>query len=161
MVYVDDLFFLGPHDTINKIFKQIQQHLLLRRTGELTAGKTVTFLGRNITHCGTHFELSLGNHYVDNIITEVKMETCNPSATPGTAALRATDEHEQDLSREEHGMYRRVVGKLQWLVYTRPDLAYATKELARALNKPTAQDWKRMKHVVRYLQGTKHYKFTV
>ena len=58
-------------------------------------------------------------------------------------------------------MYRRVVGKLQWLVYTRPDLACATKELARALNKPTTQDWKRMKHVVRYLQGTKHYKFTV
>ena len=156
-VYVDNLFFLGPHETINKILKQIQRHLLLLQpTGELTAGKTVTFLGRNITHCGTHFELSLGNRYVDNIITEVNMETCNPSATLGTAALRARDEHEQDLSREEHGMYRRVVGKLQWLVLTGPELAYA-----RALNKPTAQDWKRVNHVVRCLQGTKRCKFRV
>ena len=29
MVYVDDLFFLGPHETSNKIFKQIQQLLLV------------------------------------------------------------------------------------------------------------------------------------
>ena len=87
------------------------------------------------------------------------MELCNPSATPGTAALRATDEHEQDLSKEQHATYRKVVGKLQWLVYTRPDLAYATKELARSLNKLTTQDWKRVKHLVRYLQGTQQYNF--
>ena len=149
IVYVDDLFFLGPRATLNKIFKEIQ-----RPTGDLDIGKTVTFFGRNITNCGTHFEVPLGSNYVTNIIKEAKMETCNPSATPGTAALRATDEHEQDLSKEEHATYRKVVGKLQWLVYTRPDLAYATKELARSLNKPTTQDWKRVKHLVRYLQGT-------
>ena len=54
-----------------------------------------------------------------------------------------------------------IVGKLQWLLYTRPDLAYATKELARALNKPATQDWKRTKHLVRYLQGTQGYNFSV
>ena len=78
MVYVDDLFFLGPRATINKIFKEIQQHLLLRPTGDPGIGKTVTFLWRNITNCGTHFEVSRGSNYVTNTIKEAKMETCNP-----------------------------------------------------------------------------------
>ena len=47
----------------------------------------------------------------------------------------------------------------KWLAYTRPDIAYSTKELARDLAAPTELSNKRIKHLPRYLQGTKHYKF--
>ncbi len=57
--------------------------------------------------------------------------------------------------------YRRMVGKLQWLSYTRPDMAYAKKELARGLQQPTVRDQKKLKHLIRYLKGTKHYKFCI
>ena len=57
--------------------------------------------------------------------------------------------------------YRRIVGKLQWLAYTRPDIAYANKKLARDLTAPTEVSQKRVKHLLRYLHGTKHYKFTI
>ena len=47
MVYVDDLLFTGEEQEINGILEQIQQHMLLRPTGESTPGSTVSFLGRH------------------------------------------------------------------------------------------------------------------
>ena len=89
------------------------------------------------------------------------MTDCNPAATPGTASLKATSEHETDFDNDGHKTCRRMVGKLQWLTYTRPDICYATKELARSLNKPTTHDLKKLKRLIRYLQGAKHHKFSV
>ena len=68
------------------------------------------------------------------------MTECNPAATPGTTSLKATSEHETDLRNDERKTSRRMVGKLQCLTYTRPDICYATKELARSLNKPTTHE---------------------
>jgi len=53
------------------------------------------------------------------------------------------------------------VGKLQWLTYTGPDISYATKELARDLQAPTQHSLNKLKHLLRYLRGTQHYKQTV
>ena len=39
--------------------------------------------------------------------------------------------------------------------------SFATKELARSLQQPTYLDMKKTKHVLRYLQGTKDYKYTI
>ena len=47
------------------------------------------------------------------------------------------------------------------MTYTRPDLCYATKELARSLQQPTAHSQKTAKHLLRYLKGTQHYKFVI
>ena len=44
------------------------------------------------------------------------------------------------------------------MTYTRPDISYATKELARALQQPTTADQQEQKHLLRYIKGTKHYK---
>ena len=86
---------------------------------------------------------------------------CNPAVAPGTSTLKqaaATADHEQPLSDEEHKLYRRAVGQLQWMTYTRPDICYSTKELARSLQAPTTADQQKLKHLLRYVKGTKHYK---
>jgi hypothetical protein len=70
----------------------------------------------------------------------------------------AIADHEQALSVEEHAQYKRAVGKLQWVTYTRHDISYATEELARALQKPTTADQQKQKHLLRYIKETKHYK---
>jgi len=70
MVYVDDLLFTGEEQEINRIFEQIQQHMLLRPTGESTPGSTVSFLGRQITNRGNYYEITLGDSYIDNILQE-------------------------------------------------------------------------------------------
>ena len=40
-----------------------------------------------------------------------------------------------------------MLGKLQWMTYTRPDTGFATKELARALTQPTTADQQELKHL--------------
>ena len=87
------------------------------------------------------------------------MENCKPATAPGTAALKTpTADHDQPLSEDEHKAFRRAVGKLQWMMYTRPDICYATKELARALQQPTSSDQQKLKDLLRYIRGTTHYK---
>ena len=162
MAYVDDLLFLGEEQIVNKLFKEIQQHFLLRPAGALSPGNSVAFLGRNITNRGDHYESSLSilsDHYTTTLPTETNLQDSKPAPAPGTSALKtATADHEQALSAEEHAQYRRAVGKPQWMTYTRPNISYATKELARALQQPTTADQQRMKHLLRYIKGTKHYK---
>ena len=64
------------------------------------------------------------------------LNKCKPATTTGNSQLKPTVEDEEPVSKEEHSKYRTAVGKLQWLVGIRPDLAYATKELARGLHSP-------------------------
>ena len=53
--YVDDLLFLGEPTVVDELFANIQQHLLLRPTGDLTVGNTINFLGRNVANKGDYY----------------------------------------------------------------------------------------------------------
>ena len=85
------------------------------------------------------------------------MTNCNASPAPG--AKTAPTDVEQPLTTEGRKAYRRAAGKLQWITYTRPDISYATKELARSLPQPTTLDQQKLKRLLRYIKGTQHYKF--
>ena len=115
MIYVDDLLLLGEGHIIDKIFEQIEKEVLLRPTGELQPGATISFVGRKITHNGN------------------SVSNCNPAPTPCSPALKTDTNTEQPLNTEEHKAYSRTAGKIQWLAYTRPDICFAAKELARSL----------------------------
>ena len=123
--------------------------------------QTISFLGRDITNKGDHYEINLNKSYITTMLEEAGMTTCKAATTPGTAANKTSNDDNDNIpvDKDEHALYRRIVGKLQWMTYTRPDLSFATKELARSLQQPTYLDMKKMKHALRYLQGTKDYKF--
>ena len=89
------------------------------------------------------------------------MQTSNPAAAPGTATLKQSTNDEAPLDKQEHADYRRAVGKLQWLTYTRPDISFATKELARDLQQPTQHSLRKLRHLLRYLCGTQQYKMII
>ena len=149
MIYVDNLLFIGVQSIIDTLLSRTQKEVLLRRTGDLTVGSTVHFLGRNISisHKGNCTDISLNDNYVD-IILEEGMTTCNPAPSPEVPHTKGTDE--APLDQERHKQHRRLFGKTQWLAYTRPDFSYGAKELARSLH-----DYKKLKHMIRYLQGTR------
>ena len=159
LCYVDDLLFLGEPTVVDKLFTDIQQHLLLRPTGDLTVGNTINFLGRNITNNGDYYEVSLSDKYTTDLLQEAGLANSKAAPAPGTKV--SNTDLEQPLNTEEHKAYRRAVGKLQWMTYTRPDISYATKELARSLTEPTTADQQKLKHLLRYIRGTQHYKFYI
>ena len=161
LCYMDKLLFPGEAIAVNKFFIDIQQHLMLRPTGDLTIGNTVSFLGRNISNKGDFYEISLADIYTKQLLQEANMQNCNAVPAPGINTLKATSETEQFLTTEEHSVYRRIVDKLPWMTYIRPDISFATKELARALIEPTRVDQQKLKYLLRYIKGTQHYKYYI
>ena len=86
------------------------------------------------------------------------MKSCKPVVSPGTSVQKKLLDGDEELSKEDHGLFRKGVGKLMWLLPIRPDLSFAVKELARSLQGPTSECMSKLKHVLRYLQGTKGFK---
>ena len=82
------------------------------------------------------------------------MQNAEQVATTGSVTIVKTVSG-TPLSPEEHSVYRTAVGKLLWLALIRGDVAYATKELSRSVTAPAMQSVAKLKHLLRYLIGTK------
>ena len=54
-------------------------------------------------------------------------------------------------------LYCQLVGILNYLTTTRPDLSYYVSILSQFLAKPCETHWKVAKQVLRYLKGTVNY----
>ena len=53
--------------------------------------------------------------------------------------------------------FRQVIGVLQYLSFTRPDIAFAVNKLAYFMHRPTSGHWVLAKKLFRYLRGTLSY----
>lgn len=49
-------------------------------------------------------------------------------------------------------LYRRIVGRLKYLAFRRPDLSYAVNKLAQFMHSPQSHHWQAIKRLLRYLQ---------
>nr|GEX65898.1 pectinesterase inhibitor [Tanacetum cinerariifolium] len=89
--------------------------------------------------------------YATEILEQAQMLNCNPCRTP--------TETEKKLGHEgspvtDPTLYRNLVGSLQYLIFTRPDLAYAVQQLCLYMHDPREPHLNAMKCVLRYLRGT-------
>ena len=53
--------------------------------------------------------------------------------------------------------YRQIVGALQYLTFTRPDICYAVNKVCQFMHAPTEDHWFAVKRILRYLQATASY----
>jgi len=54
-------------------------------------------------------------------------------------------------------LYRSIVGSLRYLVHTRPDIAFAVGMVSRFMEAPTTEHWSTVKHLLRYISGTRSH----
>ncbi|XP_057418861.1 uncharacterized mitochondrial protein AtMg00810-like [Lotus japonicus] len=56
--------------------------------------------------------------------------------------------------------YRSLVGALQYLTITRPDLSYVVNTVSQFLQAPTVYHFQAVKRIFRYVCGTQHFGLT-
>ncbi|KAL0448192.1 UNVERIFIED_CONTAM: Retrovirus-related Pol polyprotein from transposon RE2 [Sesamum latifolium] len=90
--------------------------------------------------------------YVRDIISDVGLLGAWPATTPLPPGIRFTNDASALLPHPD--IYRRLVGRLLYLSFTRPDLSYACQQLSQYLQHPCQQHMEAALHLVRYLKGT-------
>lgn len=83
------------------------------------------------------------------------MSDAKPVNTPMEASVRLTLDDGTVLDTPTE--YRTLVGSLQYLSLTRPDIAFTVNKLSQYMHRPTSSHWKALKRVLRYLKGTINY----
>ena len=79
-------------------------------------------------------------------MTEVK-----PIATPLGTSPTLTLYSGMTLSYSSE--YRTIIGSLQYLLLTRPDITYTVNKLLQFMHQPTSDHQNAVKHLLRYLCG--------
>ena len=154
LVYVDDLFIPGPHDESNEMLRLLQEHFTMKQTGELTEGSEVQFLGRTIKRDLDSISFSTSTNYVTALVDLLGITDNRETRITGSSSPFPKSDDTNSLNPADHPRYRRAVEMLRWVVPTRPDMAFATKERARALASPTNADMIALRHLVRYYRTT-------
>jgi hypothetical protein len=122
-LYVDDLIITGnAGKLIDEIKDQFSQVFEMKDVGELQY-----FLGLEVwINAGQTFVCH--SKYVKELLKRFKMDQCKSSIVPMQQNVKLFDD---DGSKEVNGtLYRQMVGSLNYLTTTRPDIAYSVSVLS-------------------------------
>ncbi|CAO2835584.1 unnamed protein product [Amaranthus hypochondriacus] len=88
-------------------------------------------------------------------VLDIIAESSNLGAKPATFPMEQNHRlaRSTSLLLQDIEQYRRLVGRLIYLAFTRPDLAYSVHILSQFLNAPRQDHWDAAIRVVRYLKG--------
>ena len=147
LIYVDDLIISGNDSSALSAFKQY----LCTCFHMKDLGRLKYFLGVEVARNDEGIFLCQRKYALD-IISEAGLLGAKPSPFP------IEQNHSLALAcgnlLEVPERYRRLVGRLIYLSFTRPDLAYAVHILAQFMQAPRVEHWDAALRVVRYLKGS-------
>ena len=90
--------------------------------------------------------------YVLNILDETSMLDCKPADTLMDSSVKLVPGQGKPLQHLRR--YRRLVGKLNYLTITCPDISLHVSVVSQFLQSPCDSDWDAIIHIFRYIKGT-------
>ncbi|KAG7578293.1 Retrotransposon Copia-like N-terminal [Arabidopsis thaliana x Arabidopsis arenosa] len=146
LVYVDDLL-IGGNDLngVQEFKGYLSECFHMKDLGAMKY-----FLGIEVSRSHDGFYLSQRKYALD-IVSECGLLGCQPVSTPLEQNHKLPDDEGEFYEDVER--YRRLVGRLVYLTFTRPDLSYVVHMLAQFMQQPRAKHWAAVIRVVRYLKG--------
>ena len=85
VVHVDDLLSVGKREKLDRFFMQLAEKLKIKHREYLEDSKPVLFLGDYITKYKDKITRKSKDTYVDNMLTMLTMEGCNPDVFQETS----------------------------------------------------------------------------
>jgi hypothetical protein len=89
--------------------------------------------------------------YATDILKRVGMMNCKPIKTPMTVSEKLSSHGSTVLAAEHESKYRSIVGALQYLTLTRPNISFHVNKVCQFLHQPTTVHWIAVKQILRYL----------
>jgi hypothetical protein len=146
LLYVDDIVLTASSpELLRRIISCLQREFAMKDLGTLHH-----FLGVTVERRSQGLFLHQRQYTVD-ILERVGMVECKPCATPvdTQGKLSATGPPVTDPTG-----YRSLAGALQYLLFARPDIAYAVQQVCLHMHDPREPHLTALKRILRYLRGT-------
>lgn len=149
LVYVDDIIVASSAaDATKALLKDLEKEFALKDLGDLHY-----FLGIEVKKVTDGLLLSQ-QRYAADIIKRANMERSKSIETPISTVDKLSIADGVKLGPVDATRYRSMVGALQYLTLTRPDISFAVNKVCQFLHAPTTVHWKAVKRILRYVQGT-------
>jgi histone deacetylase 1/2 len=149
LVYVDDIVIAGSTPAaVDRLVASLSETFPIKDLGTLEY-----FLGLEASSNSGGMILTQRKYAID-LLHRVSMENCRATSTPLATTERLARETGTTLGTEDSFRYRSIVGGLQYLTLTRPDLSFAVNKVCQFLSQPTDVHWEAVKRILRYVKGT-------
>ncbi|XP_074359598.1 secreted RxLR effector protein 161-like [Apium graveolens] len=149
-VYVDDLLMTGTSTALIGDFKtQMSERFDMSNLGKLSY-----YLGMEVEQGSDYVEIKQAG-YARKLLERFRLLDCNPTKFPM--------DPKESITKDEGGklvdtiQFKSLVGRLCYLVHTRPDIAYSVGIISRFVEKPTIMHLHAAKRLLRYIRGTLEY----
>jgi histone deacetylase 1/2 len=148
LIYVDDILITGSSPAlVHDVIVKLNMQLALKQLGQLDY-----FLGIEVHYLPSGALILNQAKYVRDILTKAKMEDSNPIGSPMASNCRLSRAGSNTLN--DPTLYRSIVGALQYVTLTRPDIAFSVNKVCQFMSRPLESHWKAVKRILRYLKGT-------
>jgi hypothetical protein len=152
LVYVDDIILVSSSVTAaDRLVSSLSVAFAVKDLGKLHY-----FLGLEVTHDDTGLSLTQ-KKYSHDLLRRAGMLMCKTTTTPMSSSEQLTSVDGTLLSSEDATEYRSLVGGLQYLTITRPDISYAVNRVCQYLHSPRDAHMTAVKRILRYIRHAVSY----
>jgi histone deacetylase 1/2 len=149
LIYVDDIVVASSSTAATQaLLRDLEQQFALKDLGNLHY-----FLGIEIKRSSDALIMSQ-TRYASDILKRSGMDKCKPIDTPMSITEKLSVTQGSSLGPDDSTKYRSLVGALQYLTLTRPDISYAVNKVCQYLHSPTTVHFSAVKRILRYINGT-------
>ncbi|XP_070029625.1 uncharacterized mitochondrial protein AtMg00810-like [Nicotiana sylvestris] len=147
LLYVDGIILIGSHSSfLDHFISRLSRQFAMKDLGDFHY-----ILGVQAVRSSNGLHLSQ-QKYISDLLLKFHMHTCKPVRTPITSRTSLCIMDGELLS--DPSEYRSMVGALQYLTMTRPDIAYVVNIVSQFMHAPRTTYLHCVKRIFRYLQGT-------
>ncbi|KAL0382041.1 UNVERIFIED_CONTAM: Retrovirus-related Pol polyprotein from transposon RE2 [Sesamum calycinum] len=142
IVYVDDVLLTGNSlDDLNAVKSYLDDLFTIK-----DLGNAKYFLGLELARSaqGTYVTQ---RKYLQDIIHDCQLDNAKPTSTPLPTGIKFDASSGSSLASPER--YRRLVGRLLYLGFSRPDISFAVQQLSQFIQHPRQPHWDAALHLVR------------
>ncbi|XP_020680826.1 uncharacterized protein LOC110098350 [Dendrobium catenatum] len=147
LVYVDDILLTGNSaQALDSLLHALHSRFQMRNLGQAS-----NFLGIQVVPIANGLHLSQ-SMYATQLLQKAGMQDSKPVLT--LLPVKLPTVNSSDSLFEQPELYKQLVGSLQYLTITRPDLSFSVNLLCQQMHQPYLFHYQLLKRVLRYIAGT-------